>query len=108
MIKETEYTDEVHQGRAAMMADIYEIRKFDEPYEQEAYREPLCVMTETVKNIQLSWGGPSDGFKLTFDEQKELKGGVYYRQDWGTYKESDLSDEEAAAVYDFYLGGTCE
>lgn len=35
----------------------------------EYYREPLSIDTYIVKNIMLSWGGPSDGFKLYFDAE---------------------------------------
>lgn len=55
--------------------------------------------------ILLSWGGPADGFKLTFDTDKNLIGGVYYRANWGEYQEARLTDDEAEGVFSFYMGG---
>lgn len=78
-----------------------------EPQEKEdieEYREPLSIEKETVYTILLSWGGPSDGFKLRFKDN-DLLSGVYFLADWGEYEEQLLSDEESRAVYDFYMYG---
>jgi hypothetical protein len=78
--------------------------KIEDRESSESYREPLEIsLTKEIK-ILLSWGGPADGFKLTY-RADELQGGVYYWQDWGTYDEAELTDEEAQAVEDFYLYG---
>ena len=78
--------------------------KIEERESSEDYREPLEIsLTKEIK-ILLSWGGPADGFKLTY-RQNELTGGVYFRQDWGTYDEAELTKEEAQTVEDFYLYG---
>jgi len=87
---------------------IKDLQQFEEPYENEAYREPLSIDTEIVKTILLSWGGPSDGFKLYFSDSKNLLRGVYFIADRGTYEETRLSDEEADLVYNFYMGGYFE
>ncbi len=68
------------------------------PEEHEDYREPLAITKETVVKIELSWGGDADGFKLTFDENKQLISGVYYWADWGAYEEIQLSDQELGLV----------
>jgi hypothetical protein len=71
----------------------------------EGYREPLSMDTSIEVKILLSWGGPSDGYKLKFDKEQELISGVYWFADWGTYAESELNDEEMGAVYQAYLYG---
>lgn len=77
----------------------------------ESFREPLCIDTFIEKRIYLSFGGPSDGFKLTFKRYEgqipelELASGCYFYSDWGTYEESDLRMDEAQAVFDLYMCG---
>lgn len=71
----------------------------------ENYREPLSMDTSIEVNIMLSWGGPSDGYKLKFDKEQELISGVYWYADWGTYAESPLDDDEAQRVVDVYMYG---
>lgn len=106
------YVEDVNKGRIQIMESIEKLQTLDEPQESEDYRDPLCVDTLVVKKILLSTGGPEDGFKLYFDvvdgKKLELSYGVYYRADWGEYKEANLSQEEAQTVYDFYLGGYVE
>jgi len=73
--------------------------------ELEDYRDPLSLDITKEVNILLSWGGPSDGYKLRFDKDNELLGGVYWFADWGTYSDSQLTDEQAETVYQAYLYG---
>ena len=73
-----------------------------EAWKHEDYREPLSVMETKVVNIQLSWGGDEDGYKLYFDDSGELDRGVYYWGDWGVYEEVALTHEEAEKVEDYY------
>ena len=84
---------------------IKKLQKLDEPSENENYREPLSMDMTTEVNIMLSWGGPSDGFKLRFDKDGELLSGVYYFQDWGTYDEIEMTQEESDSVYQLYMYG---
>ena len=72
------------------------------------YREPLSVDTLIEKNILLSRGGPSDGFKMYFNKGGELVMACYWVADWGAYEETWLDDDEAEKVFDFYLGGYIE
>ena len=109
-IEKVSYVKSVEKGRIEIMANIAELQKLDEPYEDENYREPLSVDTQVVKKILLSWGGPANGFSLYFDVNNQdgeetLSRGVYWRQDWGEYQETRLSDGEAELVFQFYLGG---
>ncbi len=56
--------------------------------------------------ITLSWGGPSDGYRLLFDtDGEQVLSGVYWYADWFTYAEAPLSREELQWVQDAYLGG---
>lgn len=74
----------------------------------DTYREPLSLDITKEVNIMLSWGGPSDGYKLQFDKDNELMGGVYWYADWGTYAESKLDDEQAELVYSIYMMGDAQ
>lgn len=71
----------------------------------ENYRDPLSMDVTKEINILLSWGGPSDGYKLRFDHENDLISGVYWYADWGTYAESPLNDEEMDLVESIYMGG---
>jgi len=108
MNAKSKYTDGVHEGRIKLMAELERLQGLEEPYNDEGYREPLCIDTRIEKDIVLSTGGPADGFKLIFSVDKELLSGVYYRADWGEYSESSLSEDEAEMVYHFYMGGVYE
>ena len=98
-------------SRIAEINNIEKIRKWQSKHpdaevsENENYREPLSIDKKLEINILLSWGGPSDGFKLLFDDERELVSGVYWYADWGTYDEAQLDKEEMELVYDFYLYG---
>ena len=69
----------------------------------EGFRDPLSIEKEIVVKILLSWGGGSDGYKLTFSSDKELLRGVYFKADWGTYNEVELNEEELNLIYETYL-----
>lgn len=73
--------------------------------EIEGYREPLSMDTSIEVNILLSWGGPSDGYKLIFDKNQELISGVYWYADWGTYAETKLTDKQLQLVFNVYMYG---
>src|SRR5438034_9103785 len=61
--------------------------------------EPLRAL-----KITLSWGGPSDGYRLLFDtDDEQALSGVYWYADWFTYAETPLSREELQWVQDAYL-----
>lgn len=77
----------------------------EEERNSEHYRDLLSLDVRKEVKILLSWGGPEDGFKLIFDNNNELIGGVYYMADWGEYQEVELNDDEAQKVFDFYMFG---
>ncbi len=68
-----------------------------------AYREPLSLDTRKEVTVLLSWGGPSDGFKVYFDEEGEAQTGVYFLADWFEYEEFRLSDTELEQVLAIYF-----
>lgn len=109
--QEKNYVDDVNFGCVEIMGEIEKLQQLEEPFKDENYRDPLCMDTFTIKDIVLSTGGPADGFKLKFSspegkaEHGELISGVYYRADWGEYKECTLSYDEAQTVFDFYMFG---
>jgi hypothetical protein len=75
-------------------------RKRDERREQLG---PLCFMKRIEWKIQIAWGGPEYGFKLTYDpECREWLYGVFYWADWFKYEEEALTDEELDKVIDAY------
>ena len=72
----------------------------------EEYREPLAVTERKEVTIELSTGGPADGYKLYFLPSGELVEGYYYFADWFEYEKTKLEDEELARVlrvYGFYF-----
>jgi len=108
MVKEKITKEMVFNDLQDEIKRIDTLSKLDEPQENEEYREPLCLdITKEVK-ILLSWGGGEDGFKLRFNPENELLGGVYYMADWGEYEERELSEDEAQKVFDFYMFGSFE
>ena len=69
--------------------------------------EPLAISKTYTLTIELSAGGPADGFILEFEDSKDwmfdsLIGGKYYYS-WGFYQEIDLTYEEAKQVAKYYL-----
>jgi hypothetical protein len=100
--------ENVYESLQEELKTIKELQEVEEYTENEEYREPLSIDKTTEVKILLSWGGPEDGYKLRFNSEKELENGVYYKADWGEYKEVELTDEEAQTIFDFYMGGYLE
>lgn len=78
-----------------------------EPEENPEYIEPLAITLHKEIRIELSTGGPADGYKLIYYDN-ELQNGVYYFANWGTYEEIKLNEEELQQIEDFYLYGQPE
>lgn len=65
--------------------------------------EPLCFMKRIEYTVQLAWGGPEYGFKLSYDpECREWVSGLFYWADWFAYAEQPLSEEELTKVVEAY------
>lgn len=78
----------------------------DQRDELESGLDVLSIEPRRQVRILLSWGGPSDGFLLTFDESgRDLISGEYFYADWFTYAEESLLFDDAQLVADLYLGG---
>jgi hypothetical protein len=72
----------------------------------ESEFQPVEIEERRQLKILLSWGGPSDGFILTFDKTgTDLLSGVYFHTDWFTYAEEPMLPSEAEIVADVYLHG---
>ena len=87
------------------MADLKQVEALlqeKERDEVEEYREPLSVEARKEVTVLLSWGGPSDGYKVYFDQEGEAIGGYYFFADWFEYEEFKLSDEELDRVLAVY------
>ncbi len=65
--------------------------------------EPLSV-TETVEvEIELSTGGPSDGFRIYLEKDtREPVNGCYYFSDWGWSKEHWLTKDEVMLISNYF------
>jgi hypothetical protein len=68
----------------------------------EDYREPLSCDERREITILLSWGGPSDGYKISFDREGEAIAGSYFFADWFAYEEFKLSAAELDSVLTVY------
>lgn len=79
--------------------------------EDENFREALSIEPKHLIEIQLSLGGPSDGFILEYDSDLELTGGKYWTTELEDekgrryYADYDLTIEEAELIEEKYLGG---
>ncbi len=95
------------EGELESIKDLLEDNQITEglisPSEHEDYREPLAFSKEITIDIQLSTGGDADGFKLVFDESKQLIKGYYYWADWGVYEEVKLTDVDLDWVDSLYM-----
>lgn len=65
-------------------------------------REPLSCDERREITILLSWGEPSDGYKISFDRENEPIEGSYFFADWFEYKEFKLTNEELDRVLTVY------
>ena len=55
----------------------------------------LALTKSIVYTIELSWGGPADGFKVYCDSDfAEITAVKYYYADWFDYKEKSLTSQE--------------
>jgi len=88
--------------------EIDDLRKVEallqekETSEIEDYREPLSFDERREVTILLSWGGPSDGYKVYFDRDGEAIEGYYFFADWFEYEEFKLTGEELDSVLVVY------
>ena len=74
----------------------------DENLREQLLEGALGVSVQHTIKIELSTGGPGDGFMLDYDSGWDLVGGSHYYVDWGFRRETPLTVEEAQRVADMY------
>ena len=96
-------TSEAEAARMAesRLKDVEQAENSDEAM-QELLDGALGVSKFHTIKIELSTGGPGDGFMLDFDQHGDLIGGSHYYVDWGFRKETPLSIEDASRVAEAY------
>lgn len=64
---------------------------------------PLCQNEQIELEIELSTGGPADGFKIYLDKNtRQALTGCYYYSDWGWYEERWLNEAEIDLVVNYF------
>lgn len=79
------------------------LKQFSDPAEaEELMASALALSKQVVYKLELSWGGPGDGFKIFVNaDQSEVEDIVYYFADWFVYEERSLGQEEFDKVYPY-------
>ena len=99
------FKERAYKNYQEEVADLKKVEVFlqeKERDEVEEYREPLSVEVRKEVTVLLSWGGPSDGYKVYFDQEGEAIEGYFFFADWFEYEEFKLSDEELDRVLTVY------
>jgi hypothetical protein len=98
--------EELQRHFASVFTDINAFVAEEDPGKQEELREqlaPLCCMKRLEYKVQIAWGGPEYGFKLSYDPQaQEWVDGRFYWADWFRYEEEPLSPSEVEKVVTAY------
>ena len=100
------FGDRAYQHYQDEMTDLKQVEALlheKERDEVEEYREPLSLDERKEVTVLLSWGGPSDGYKMYFDKDGEAAEGFYFFADWFEYEEFKLSDAELERVLAIYF-----
>jgi len=92
-----------YQEEMASLKKVEALLHTQEQSEVEEYREPLSIEERKEVTVLLSWGGPSDGYKVYFDQDGEAVAGCYFFADWFEYDEIKLRDEELDRVLSLYF-----
>jgi hypothetical protein len=69
--------------------------------DDEWVESPISVSTETVVTVQFSWGGPSDEFKVTLDDDGDITNVEYLFKDWFDGAKRGLVGEQEEVASDF-------
>ena len=78
-------------------------RPIEDVEDIEEYREPLCISAYKMIEIEMSTGGPADGYELYYDNEGDLIRGCYWFQDWFQEKARFwLSNDELSTVTQIY------
>lgn len=89
------------KGRLAQIGNEKEV--------QELINNALSFSKKEIYILELSWGGPADGFKIIVNsETKKIEEVVYYYSDWFVYEEEHLTFEQIADLglfFDYLING---
>jgi hypothetical protein len=99
------FEERAYQNYREEMDDLRKIEALlqeSETSEIADYRDPLSYDERREITILLSWGGPSDGYKVYFDKDGEAIEGYYFFADWFEYEEFKLTGEELDSVLAVY------
>lgn len=80
--------------------EITDLEKYD--YEDEEFRKPLWIEKDMVYHIQLSCGGPGDGFHIFRSDDGCFHKGEYYSTEGDGYQTARLSDKEIDLIVTKY------
>jgi len=84
------------KGRIAQIAD-------KEGQAQEIANNALAFTKKELYTLELSWGGPADGFKIIIDpNSKDIEDVIYYYSDWFSYDECKLTLEQRDPLLKFF------
>ena len=65
--------------------------------------QPLCLNEQIELEIELSTGGPADGFKIYLDKNTRTPlTGRYYYADWGWQEERWLTNNELDLIISYF------
>lgn len=92
-----------YQDEMGSLRKVEALLQGKELNEVEEYREPLSIEARKEVTVLLSWGGPSDGYKMFFDQEGEAIEGYYFFADWFEYEEMKLSNRELDRVLAVYF-----
>jgi len=83
------------KGRIAQIAD--------DGQAQEIANNALAFTKKELYTLELSWGGPADGFKIIVDpKSKRIEDVIYYYSDWFAYEEYKLTLEQRDPLLKFF------
>lgn len=75
----------------------------DDEQAQEIANNALAFTKKEVYTLELSWGGPADGFKIIVDpKSKDIEDVIYYYSDWFSYDECKLTLEQRDPLLPFF------
>lgn len=99
------FNERAYKNYQEEMEDLKKVAALSQEHELdeiEAYRAPLSLDERKEVTILLSWGGPSDGYKVYLDSDGEVQKGLYFFADWFEYEEFRLTAEELDQVLAMY------
>ena len=93
---------EHYKEESARLKKVEQLSEQKELTEIEEYRDPLSIEEKKEVTILLSWGGPSDGYKVYVDKDGEVQEGFYFFADWFEDEEFKLMGNELDQVLSIY------